>query len=250
MHKNQISILIIDSDTKGLQEIVRILNANSLHTLIETAEDTDDALLKIIESYPDIVMMEYPPKGKTGTRIIKFIQSKLPLTTLAFLCNSKDYAADAIQYEIFNYLIKPIKKIEIERIVEKVSLIKNNNPQYRIQEIIYSKQPDSRLRFHTIKGYIIINPEEILYCKADGAFTEIHLINKSIEITFLFLSKVEEILLPYGFIRISRSIIINRNFIRKVYLKSNTVVLALNGEECEIQGSRLPVRALGKLFLD
>lgn len=250
MHKNQISILIIESDTQGLQDIVRILNANSLNKLIETAEDTDDALLKIIELYPDIVMMEYPPKGKTGTRIIKFIQSKLPLTTVAFLCNSKDYAADAIQYEIFNYLLKPIKKVEIERILEKLIFIKSNDPQYRIRDLILSKQPDSRLRFHTIKGYIIINPEEILYCKADGAFTEIHLINKSIELTFLFLSKVEEILLPYGFIRISRSIIVNRSFIRKVFLKTNTVVLALNGEEYEIQGSRLPVRALGKLYID
>lgn len=250
MNKNQISILIIESDTEGLNEIVRILNANSIYKTIETAEDTDAALLKIIEINPDIVMIEYPPKGKTGAGIIKFIQSKLPQTTIAFLSLSKDHAADAIHQDIYDYLLKPVKKVEIERLLEKVLLKKNNNPESRIQDMIDSKQPDVRLGFNTVKGYIIINPNEILYCKADGAFTEIHFIYKTIELTFQFLSKVEEILAPYSFIRISRSVIVNRNFIRKVYLKTNTVVLTSNGEECDIQGSRQPVRALGKLYLD
>jgi len=250
MNKNHVSILIIESDSDGLKEIIRILDANSINTLIETAEDTDVALLKIIEGNHDIVMIEYPTKGKTGAGIIKFIQSKLPQTTIAFVAPSKDYAAEAIHHDVYDYLLKPIKKVEIERLLEKVLLKKSNNPLSRINELIENKQPDMRLGFNTIKGFIIINPEEILYCKADGAFTEIHFLNKSIELTFLFLSKVEEILNPYSFIRISRSIIVNRNYIRKVYLKTNTVVLTLNGEEFEIQGSRLPVRALGKLYLD
>ena len=250
MNKNQISILIIESDTEGLNEIVRILNANSIYKSIETAEDTDAALIKIIEVNPDIVMIEYPPKGKTGTGIIKFIQSKIPQTTIAFLSLTKDHAADAIHHDIYDYLLKPVKKVEIERLLEKVLLKQSNDPESRIQELIDSKQPDVRLGFNTVKGYVIINPNEILYCKADGAFTEIHFINKTTELTFLFLSKVEEILDPFSFIRISRSVIVNRNFIRKVYLKTNTVVLTSNGEECEIQGSRQPVRALGKLYLD
>lgn len=250
MNRNQISILIIESDTDELKDILRILNANSIDTTIDSAEDTDVALLKIIDLNPDLILIEYPAKGRTGTGIIKFIQSKLPQTTIAFVSNTKGYAADAIHHEVYDYLLKPIKKVEIERLLEKVLLNKSNNPQSRIRELIDNKQPDTRLGFNTIKGYIIINPEEILYCKADSAFTEMYFTNKSIELTFLFLSKIEEILQPYNFIRISRSIIVNKNFIRKVYLKSNTVVLNSNGEEFEIQGSRLPVRALSRLYLD
>jgi DNA-binding LytR/AlgR family response regulator len=250
MNRNQVSILIIESDTEKVQDIVRILDATSIDTLIETAEDTDVALLKIIDINPHLVLMEYPPIGKTGSGIIKFIQSKLPQTTVAFLCNTKDYAAEAIHHEVYDYLLKPINKAEIEKLLEKVLLNKSNNPEVRIMELIENKQPDMRLGFNTIKGYIIINPEEILYCKADGAFTEVHFVNKSAELTFLFLSKVEEILQPYNFIRISRSIIVNKNFIRKVYLKTNTVVLTFNGMEHEIQGARLPIRALSRLYLD
>lgn len=250
MNKNLVSILIIESDINELRDIVRLLDTNSIHTLIETAEDTDVALLKIIEFNPDLVLMEYPTTGKTGPGIIKFIQSKLPQTIIAFASQKKDYAAEAIHFDVFDYLLKPWKKVEVERLLEKVLLTKSSNPASRIMELIDNKQPDIRLGFNTIKGYVIINPEEILFCKADGAFTEIHFKNKSIELTFLFLSKVEEVLHPYNFIRISRSIIVNKNFIRKIYLKTNTVVLNSNGQEFEIQGSRLPVRALGKLYLE
>lgn len=250
MNRNQVSILIIESDTDKLQDIVRILDATSIDTMIETAEDTDVALLKIIDINPHLVLMQYPTTGKTGSGIIKFIQSKLPQTTIAFVCDSKDYAAEAIHHDVYDYLLKPVNKAEVIKLLEKVLLNKSNNPELRIMELIENKQPDIRLGFNTIKGYIIINPEEILYCKADGAFTEIHFINKSTELTFLFLSKVEEILQPYNFIRISRSVIVNKNFIRKVYLKTNTVVLTFNGNEYEIQGARLPVRALSRLYID
>ena len=250
MSKNEVSILIIESDVNELKDIVRILETNSIDTLIETAEDTDVALLKIIDLKPDLVLIEYPAIGKTGAGIVKFIQSNLTQTSIAFVSLKKDYAAEAIHLDVYDYLLKPIKKAEVDRLLEKVLVKKSNDSARRIMELIDNKQPDIRLGFNTIKGYVIINPEEILYCKADGAFTEIHFKNKSIELTFLFLSKVEEILHPYNFIRISRSVIVNRNFIRKVYLKSNTVVLNTNGQEFEIQGSRLPVRALGKLYID
>jgi len=248
MNKNQISLLIIESNPEDVNDIIRILDVNSIN--IEIAEDTDVALLKIIDTNPDLVLIEYPAKGKTGSGIIKFIQSNLPQTCIAFVAGSKDYAVDAIHQNVYDYLLKPLKRGDLEKILEKVILNKGNNPLLRIKNLINNKYQEVRLGFNTIKGYIIINPEEILYCKADGSFTEIHFKNKSIELTFLFLSKVEEILYPYHFIRISRSIIVNKKSIRKVYLKTNTVLLTANGEEFEIQGSRVPVRALGKLYLD
>jgi DNA-binding LytR/AlgR family response regulator len=195
---------------------------------------------------PDIVLMEYPLKGKTGAGIIGLIQSKLPLTTIAFVSRTKDYAAEAIHFEVYDYLLRPIKKTEINKLLEKAHIKKRTSPLARINEIIEKKQPDSILRFNTIKGFIITTPDEILYCKADGSFTELHFTNKNMELTFLYLSQIDEILNPYNFIRISRSIIVNKNYIRKVNLKSNTLILSSNGEECEIIGSRVTLREFGK----
>ena len=246
MGKDQISILIIESDKDEQQQMVHILQSNPIESLIEIVEDTDYALIKIIEVNPDVVIMEYPLKGKTGTKIIHLIQSKLPQTTIAFTSQSKDYAAEAIHLEVYDYLLKPVRKTEIQKLIEKAYLKKRTNSLTRINEIIEQNQPDTILRFNTIKGFIITTADDILYCKADGSFTELHFTNKSMELTFLYLSQIDEILNPFNFMRISRSIIVNKNYIRKVNLKTNTLTLASNGEECEIMGSRVTLREFSK----
>ena len=246
MEKTAINILIIESDIDEQQNIFQLLEANPLAGSIEIAEDTDYALMKIIEGNPDIVFLEYPVKGKTGTGIIRIIQSKLPQTTIAFVSRSKDYAVEAIHFEVYDYLLSPVIKAEVTRLIEKALIRKKTNLLTRINEIIEKKQSDTILRFNTIKGFIITNPDEILFCKADGSFTELHFTNKSMELTFLYLSQIDEILNPYNFMRISRSIIVNKNYIRKVNLKTNTLTLSSNGQECEIIGSRVTLREFGK----
>lgn len=246
MGKDQISILIIESDTDVLQALTNILQSNGIESKLEIAEDTDEALLKVIDQNPDLVFLEYPVKGKTGTGIIKFIHSKLPQTTIAFVSGSKDYAAEAIHFDVYNYLLRPLKKTEVGKLLEKAQLKKSTNSLLRINEIIEKKQPDTRLAFNTLKGSIIVNPDEILFCKSDSSFSELHFSNKTMEVAFLNLSQIEEILNPYNFKRISRSTIINKNYIRKVNLKTNTVVLSSKGEESEITGSRVTIRELSK----
>lgn len=250
MGKDQIGVLIIESDTVPQSQTVQFLQPNPLVSFLEIAVDTDDVLLKIIDLCPDLILMEYPFKGNTGAGIIKFIQSKLPEATIAFISESKEYAVDAIHHEVYHYLVKPIIKTELERILEKVQVKKLTNSFTRINELIENKQEETRLRFVTTKGFTIVNPDEIIYCKADGAYTELYFVNKTTELTNLFLSKIEEILLPYNFIRISRSIIINKNYIRKLYLKTNKLLLSANGKEYEIKGARSPIRVLRKIYFE
>lgn len=250
MEKDQVGILIIESDKIEQNQIAQSFQANPLVSFVEIAEDTDVALLKIIDLNPDLVLMEYPLKGKTGDGIIKFIQSKLPETTIVFISISKEYAAEAIRHKVYNYLLKPIVKTELGRILEKVQLRKQTNSLLRLNEIIENSKEKALMRFNTSKGFIIINPDEIIFCKADGSYTELHFTNKNIELTYLSLSKMEKILDFYNFMRISRSIIVNKNYIRKVYLTANKLVLSSNGEEYEIKGSRLQIRILRKIYLE
>ena len=249
MEKYQVGVLIIESDTVGQNQIAQSIQTNHQVSFVEIAEDTDIALLKIIDLNPDLVLLEYPLKGKTGLRIIKFIQSKLPETTIAFISKSKEYAAEAIRNEVYHYLIKPIIKTELGRIFKKVQLLKQTNSLSRINEMIENRHEETRLRFDTIRGFVIINPVEIIFCKADGSYTELHFTNKNTELIYLSISKTEKIFDIYNFVRVSRSMIINKNYIRKVYLTANKLVLSSNGEEYEIKGSKIPIADLRKIYL-
>lgn len=246
MGKDQIGALIIESDAAAREYLENLLLSYSMVSVIETASDTDVALLKVIDLNPDIVFLEYPVKGKTGKKIIKFIQTKLSNTVIVFVSKSKRYAADAIRQEVYNYLLKPVLKTELGKILEKVQPNKQVNIFNLIDKIIEKKQDDPRLKFSTAKGYTLINPNEILFCKAEGPYTELHFVNKSRELTNMFLSKIEQILNPFNFVRISRSTIVNKNYIRKVFPKTDTLILSVDGLEYEIKGSRLPMKTLAK----
>lgn len=244
MGKDNICVLIVESEQKALDQLTKALEASTLKLLIVFAADTDDAMLKVLELNPDIVFLEYPVKGRTGTGVIKFIQSKLPATTIVFVSSTIKYASEAIRFEVYDYLLKPIGKVELAKILEKVQIHKLTDLQSRIDKLIEIKQEDARLIFNTVKGFSIISSAEILYCKSDGAYTELHLANKSMELTYLTLSKVEEILAPFNFVRISRAILINKNYIRRILKTSGVFVLASNGVEYELKGSQKQIKAL------
>lgn len=238
MTKHKISVLIIESDPKSLKHITKLLKANTLILDIDHAEDSDKALLKIIENTPDLVLFEYPTKGNAGKELIKYIKTKLPDTTIVFVSETKDYAADAIQNEIFNYLVKPVGNEELEMFIHKARLVKNTNIRARLSNLIEETQEEGRIKIQTIKGYLVVHPDEIIYCRADGFYTEVVLTSGRMEMSYIFLSKLEEMLKLFNFLRINRSYVVNQKYIRKIYRGSYTVVLSHGGKEYEIKGSK------------
>ncbi len=201
----------------------------------------------IISKNPDLVVLEYPTAGNAGKELIKFIQTHLEETTLVLVSESKKYALAAIRMGIYNYLLKPLKQEDLENIAENVKQIKNSNNKSRIGKLIEQTSEDKRLRLQTIRGYIILDPEEILYCKADGFYTEIFLTDNRKELSYLFISKLDEILKQFNFMRVSRSYLVNLKFIRKIYKSNNTIVLTSNGQEYEVKSSKQNIRILSKI---
>ena len=250
MNNFKIDVLIVDSEPLSLKYMKEILEKNPSISSIDYVANSDHALLKLIESSPDIVFIEFPFMGKAGNDLIRFIQSKLPETVVVFLSNTKDYALDAIRSGIFNYLIKPADPKEIKKIIDKIHSVKKSSLQEKIYQIIEKPNEETRLRFQTTRGYLLINPEEILFCKSEGIYTELHLINNRVELCYLFLSKLDETLKPYDFMKISRSYIINLKYLRKIYRDNNTVILSWDGKEYEVKGSKPAIRILSKTNIE
>jgi len=247
MNSIKISILIIDSEQKSMDYTIELLQANSMISEIETAENTNQAILKIINSNPDIILFDYPSKGMAEKELIEFVKTKLPETTLVLVSKNKEDAAFAIQNGIFKYLLKPIIKNELFKIINTVHEVKQTFTQSRIHQIIERTQAEARLRLHTTKGYLMLNPDEIIFCKAAGFFTELYLTRDRVEICSQSLLKFEEMLSQFSFLRISRSNLINQRFIRKIYRNNNIIVLSADGKEYEIKGGKTLIRNLSKL---
>jgi two-component system LytT family response regulator len=248
--EHKICVLIIDSDAKSVIHTQKILSENSFIEKVDVALDSEMVLLKVIDSVPDVVLMEFPFKDKTINDLYKLIKTKFTDTTVVFISESKDNAAQAIQNGIYFYLLKPILKDKLDKIISQVVLIKQNSVQIKIKQFIEKSTEEKRLMFYTSKGYVLIDPEEIIFCKADGIFSEMHLTQNRMEIIYLFLSRVEEMVSSNEFLRSSRKYLINKMYIRKVFKNSNTIVLFHEGKEYLVKGSKQHIRNLTKLNID
>lgn len=249
MKSQNISVLVIESDLNACIHLKGMLKSKQIAFEIVCVDNPEEALFYLLENSPDLIFMEFPTSDKSEKDLIKYVNKKLEETTLVLVSRSKQFAAQAIRNEIYDFLIKPVNSSDLIKIIEKVDLLKQNNSKERINSIIEKSNNETRLRFQTIRGYILIDPAELIYCKAEGCYTELYLTNERIEYSYIFISKLTEILSTYDFIRISRSNLINNKFVRKIVRDNNIVVLKTDSKEIEIKASKTMLRKLGKSIL-
>jgi len=246
MNNHKICVLIIDNEQESLSYTMELLRANPLVSEIETATDIIQAILKIINRPYDIIFFDSPSKGNAEKELIALAKSQQPEPTLVYISETKEYAAYAIQNGIFNYLLKPINEKELAKIITIAHKNKQSDPHLKISQIIESTPEETRLRLQTTKGYLMLNPDEIIYCKAFGFYTELYLTKGRFELSSQFLLKFEKMLTQFNFLRVSRAHLINQNFIRKVYKTTNIIVLSVDGKEYEIKAGRAHIKNLSK----
>jgi two-component system LytT family response regulator len=250
MKASEFKILIISSEPSSVSQTIKLLEENPLVSQVESVNDADTALLKIITFNPDVIFIEYPLIKTTVSSLIRFVKTKYPETVIAFIADSKIHAAEAIRHGIFNFLLRPFSNAEIVKILDKVNTVREKNNKFKINQIIDQIPETTRIKLQTTKGFLMLNPDEVIYCKADGVYTEFYLTSSRVELSYLFLSKVEELLQPFNFMKVSRSYIINMRYLRRIFRDNNAIILSVNGDEYEVKGSKKSVRILSKIETD
>jgi len=245
-----ISILHIDSDSDSVDNAQSIFSRNQFVSNFTFVSDTSHALYKLIATNPDIVFVEYPFASISGEDFVRLLQSKFPEVLIVYFSESKRYAVSAIRSGIYNFLLKPISEIDVNSIIEKVCSRKDTVSFNKLERIIEESIEVAKIRIQTLRGYLLLNPEEIIYCKADGMYTVLYLTNNRVETSVLFLSKVYDAINAYSFMKISRSIIINLRYLRKVYRDNCNIVLSFKGQEYEVKGTKKVVKSLGNYEID
>lgn len=83
-----------------------------------------------------------------------------------------------------------------------------------------------RLKIDNHYGFILVSPEEIVYCVEEIASTEISLINGKIETVTIKLDNLIELLKDSNFVKINITTLVNSKFIEKVDYKSKVILLS------------------------
>ncbi|WP_075341563.1 LytR/AlgR family response regulator transcription factor [Tenacibaculum agarivorans] len=148
------------------------------------------------------------------------------------------YAIEALNNQATYYLLKPISIDELIKSVNLVIEIKEKESQ--LQNKILTPQVNSiqgKITIPTQEGFEVIDVDNIIFCKADDNYTEIHF-KETKKVVSKTLKHFEEVLNEYPFARIHKSYLVNINAITKYKKGKGGSVELTNGKEILVSASK------------
>lgn len=117
-------VLLVDDEymiTEGLKRLIPFDKWGM--EVVATANHADDALDYVREHPVDIVISDVNMPDKTGLEMIGEMKELLPNVYYILLSGYQefDYVKKAMNLNVVDYLVKPVDKVELERLLEKIA---------------------------------------------------------------------------------------------------------------------------------
>lgn len=240
--------VLIDDEPQAIRLMEKILGEFQQVELIKSFEDSDEALDFLKMHHVDLVMLDIQMPERSGFELIAEAR-KLGLDFhVIFITAYDEYAVDAIRASAFDYLLKPVGRIDLEHsLIRLERKILANSPLAGFEQLMEMVNK-RRIKIPDHSGFNYYLPDEIIFVEADGNYSELVLKNRREHIT-LGIGALEEMLKEFGFIRISRAFLVNKAFIVRLNVKNHTCRLIYDNQTFELQVSPERLRNIEGLDL-
>ncbi|MGE5429891.1 MAG: LytR/AlgR family response regulator transcription factor [Syntrophomonadaceae bacterium] len=226
-----------------------VLTSRRLKQLIELADNTIEVLgtLDSIEACvewfsnnppPDLIFMDIQLSDGLCFEIFNRVTVDSPVIfTTAF----DEYAIQAFRVNSLDYLLKPVKPLDLERSLDKFNRLKNPAPfsAKEIRDVLKKISLNQRVYktgflIKTGQAYQRIGCQEIAYFHSENKLTYLVLFSGKKYMTDYTLDVLEKELNPADFYRISRQFIVGVNSVESVHnYFGGSLKLKLNPESQE-----------------
>lgn len=207
--------------------------------LLGEASDARAAIELIREYQPQLVFLDVEMPYGNAFDILDACRG-LNFETI-FVTAFSEYSLKALNQSAAYYLLKPVSIEELIVAVNKVQehLLKDDffNRNQIVLENFREQQADKRqVILPTLEGFEVIRMEDIVRLQGNGNFTDIYLSNGQKKMACRFLKHYAEIL-PYPFIRVHKSHIINVSLVKSFHKSLGGYVILQDETEIAISPS-------------
>lgn len=244
MDENQFKVLIVDDEPEARSLLCSLLSSLNSVKVVGEAENVEKAMYLLVEHYPNLIFLDINMPGKTGVELVALMRERNVNVPVVFISAHSEFAIEAIRNEVYDFLLKPVDKKDLQKIVSKYQRLNSKDLPGKLMEILQSISEDSKIQINSKHSYILVNPSEIVYCRADKGSTTIFLNNGKKEVSNGTLTQIESKVKAYNFYRLGRSVLINQTYIREIIKKSNKCILKHNELEWVIEAPKHSIRNL------
>ncbi len=242
-----IRTLLVDDEPEARSYLRGLLaDAHPEVEVVGEASNIGEAQRLIAELKPALVFLDVEMPGGSGFDLLR--ELKRWDFEVIFVTGFQRYAIQAIRFSALDYLPKPAQPDELAFALERYTERHADGPigigmdrakvQEQFLENIAQKETHSfRLTIPHGDRTFFVAPNEVERCMADRNYTWVHLVHNRRYLLARTLKEFEEMLTPFGFLRINRSALVRKDTILRLH---DGHAELKDGEKLEVSRRRWP----------
>jgi two-component system LytT family response regulator len=207
-------VLIVDDERPARERLRTLLAAFPDLEIVGECEDGEEAIQRIGELNPDLVMLDVQMPGSSGIEVAGSLPALRP--KIIFCTAYDQYAVDAFELCAVDYLLKPVNRSRLAQAIDRVRAMSADELNNKIDHALQRPRP-SPVRFLARQGArcLVIPQKDVVYLASEGGLTKLHTADRP----YLMdptLNDFERRLDPSAFFRISRTALVNLDWVASV----------------------------------
>jgi len=234
------NVLIVDDEQPARDRLRRLLEPMAEYHAAGEAANGAEALERIRELRPDIVLLDISMPGMDGMALAQALQDDGGGPAVVFCTAYQDQALRAFEVEAVDYVVKPVRAERLAKALEKASRFIGSAEEEEEQHFLRS----------TVGGKVVLTPIARVICLVaeDKYTTVVH--ENGTTVVDESLTELENCY-PSFFFRIHRNALVSRRHLRGLERTPEGVTHALlSGTDRKPEVSRRNVSSLRKLLSD
>lgn len=228
MAKKPPSVLIVDDEPLARSWLKALCERTRLFGEMELANGGRQAVEKIRQRQPDIVLLDVDMPDYSGLKVAEFCQGLARMPEIIFTTAHSTYAVQAFRLEATDYLLKPVKESLLREAVERAIANRARGG------IDLESDIAKRLWVQDGTGALQLNVSDIQWVEAERDYMRLYLPGRSY-LVHQSMRSLERRLPDSLFVRVHRSTIVRRDCIAEVRRKGRKRFVILQ------DGSQLPI---------
>lgn len=239
-----IKAIIIDEEYESIQRLTKFANENTLLISISGKQDKLKSGIDLIkEQKPELIFLDPNDENLQYLPLINDLDFVVP--KLIFISFDVTKAYQAFKSNAAGFILKPLNFNEIILSVYKVLKIKEMELSYQkvqlneINNINSLSQNKEYVAISSLEKIELVKTKDIIYCKADGKYTEFITTNGEKILSTKNLGEYTPLLNENYFFRIHHSYFINIQHLVKISKKDGYYCEFTNGDMLPVAKRRL-----------
>ena len=219
--------IIVEDEVLARKSLEKLCSKEVELQLLASFEDAREALDYMNKETVDLIFLDIELPSMSGLQFLELVPY---MPEIIVTSGNKDYAFDAFEYDVADFLIKPIKAPRFKKGIEKA-----NSRQTKLGAVAQASA-EREIYLKADRRMIRIPYEQICYLESVGDYVKIMTSDESYMIHGT-LSSVDERLSHPRFIKVHRKYIVNMDKISDV--EDNSIMLS--GKVIPLSRAQRPV---------